>query len=146
MNTGWRKLIASARAGLGALCRNTRGSTLAICTAAVIPLLLLMGSGLDMSSAYMANLRLQQACAAGSLAGRRVMQADTLDATVTNEANKFFNFNFPQGAFQTAAFTPSITKPATGVVRITASTTIPTSIMKIFGYTTLPLSVDCKAE
>ena len=80
MNTGWRKLIASARARIGALCSNTRGSTLAICAAAIIPLLLLMGSGLDMSRAYMAKLRLQQACDAGSLAGRRVMQGDTLDA------------------------------------------------------------------
>jgi Flp pilus assembly protein TadG len=146
MNTGWRKLIAGAQAAINALIGNTRGSTLAMCAAAVIPLLLIVGSGLDMSRAYMAKLRLQQACDAGSLAGRRVMQNDTLNSTVTTEANKFFNFNFPQGAFQTATFTPSITKPATGVIRITASTTIPTSIMKIFGYSTLPLSVDCKAE
>jgi hypothetical protein len=31
-------------------------------------------------------------------------------------------------------------------VRITASTTIPTSIMKIFGFTTLPLNVTCDAS
>jgi Flp pilus assembly protein TadG len=106
----------------------------------------MMGSGLDMSRAYMAKLRLQQACDAGSLAGRRVMQADTVDTTVINEAKKFFNFNFPQGTFQTATFTPSVTSGGTGIVRVQASTTIPTSIMKIFGYSTLPLSVDCKAE
>src|ERR1700730_15984892 len=103
MNTGWRRLIGGAPAWLRALRSDARGSTLAICAAAIIPLLLLMGSGLDMSRAYMAKLRLQQACDAGSLAGRRVMQADTLNATVTNEATKFFNFNFPQGAFQTAS-------------------------------------------
>ncbi len=104
MNTGWRKLCAAG--SWSTLPGNARGSTLAICAAAVIPLLLIVGSGLDMSRAYMAKLRLQQACDAGSLAGRRVMQNDTLNSTVTTEANKFFNFNFPQNAFQTASLHP----------------------------------------
>jgi Flp pilus assembly protein TadG len=146
MNIGWHSLLGGILAGLGALRHDARGSTLAMCAAAVIPLLLIIGSGLDMSRAYMAKLRMQQACDAGSLAGRRVLENDTINESTINEAKKFFNFNFPQNAFQTASFTPSVTKPSSGVIRITASTTIPTSIMKIFGYTSLPLSVDCKAE
>jgi Flp pilus assembly protein TadG len=128
------------------LARDTRGNTLAIIGAALVPLAGMIGSGVDMSRAYMAKTRLQSACDAAALAGRRVMQNDTLDTTVTNEAVRFFNFNFPQRLYNTATFTPAVTRPSTGTVRVTASTTIPTSIMKIFGFTTLPLSVTCDAS
>jgi len=130
----------------GRLVKDQRGNTLAIVGAAMVPLAGMIGSGLDMSRAYMAKNRLQSACDAAALAGRRVMTNDTLNATVTNEATRFFNFNFPQGLYQTAAFTPSVTKPSTSTVRVTANTTIPTTIMKLFGYTSLPLSVTCDAS
>jgi Flp pilus assembly protein TadG len=128
------------------LARDARGNTLAIIGAALVPLAGMIGSGVDMSRAYMAKTRLQSACDAAALAGRRVMQNDTLDATVTNEATRFFNFNFPQRLYNTATFTPAVTRPSSGTVRVTASTTIPTSIMKIFGFTSLPLSVTCDAS
>lgn len=128
------------------LARDTRGNALAIIGAALVPLAGMIGSGVDMSRAYMAKTRLQSACDAGALAGRRVMQNDTLDSTVTNEANRFFNFNFPQRLYGTAPFTPVVTRPASGTVRIVASTTIPTSIMRLFGFTTLPLNVTCDAS
>ena len=128
------------------LARDVRGNTLAIVAAALVPLAAMIGSGVDMSRAYMAKTRLQSACDAASLAGRRVMTNDTLSTTVTNEANRFFNYNFPQGLYDTAAFTPAITRPAAGTVRVTASTTIPTTIMRMFGFTTLPLDVSCDAS
>jgi len=128
------------------LARDARGNTLAIVGAALVPLAGMIGSGVDMSRAYMAKTRLQSACDAAALAGRRVMQNDTLTTSVTAEANRFFNFNFPQHLYNTATFTPTVTKPATGTIRVTASTTIPTSIMRIFGFTTLPLSVTCEAS
>jgi len=128
------------------LARDARGNTLAIVGAALVPLAGMIGSGVDMSRAYMAKTRLQSACDAGALAGRRIMTNDTLTTTVTNEAVRFFNFNFPQQLYNTAAFTPVVTKPASGTIRVTASTTIPTSIMRIFGFTSLPLSVTCDAS
>jgi len=128
------------------LARDARGNTLAIVGAALVPLAGMIGSGVDMSRAYMAKTRLQSACDAAALAGRRVMQNDTLNATVTNEAIRFFNFNFQQNKYNTASFTPNVTRPAIGTVRVTASTTIPTSIMRIFGFTTLPLNVTCDAS
>jgi Flp pilus assembly protein TadG len=137
----------SPRRGLfGRLARDSRGNTLAIVAAAMVPLAGMIGSGVDMSRAYMAKTRLQSACDAGALAGRRVMQNDTLDTTVTNEATRFFNFNFPQRLYNTATFTPSVSRPSSGTVRMTASTTIPTSIMRLFGFTTLPLNVTCDAS
>ena len=74
------------------------------------------------------------------------MDNDTLDDNAIAEARRFFNFNFPQGLYQTATFTPTVTRPATGTVRVTASTTIPTAIMRMFGFTTLPLNVTCDAS
>ena len=141
-----RSPARAPRGFLGRLARDARGNTLAIVGAALVPLAGMIGSGVDMSRAYMAKTRLQSACDAGALAGRRIMQNDTLDTTVTNEVIRFFNFNFPQRLYSTAAFTPVVSHPASGTVRVTASTTIPTSIMKIFGYTSLPLSVTCDAS
>ena len=144
-----RRAAAPRAPGAGVLrrlARDARGNTLAIVGAALVPLAGMIGSGVDMSRAYMAKTRLQSACDAGALAGRRIMQNDTLTTTVTNEAIRFFNFNFPQQLYNTATFTPVVTHPSTGTIRVTASTTIPTSIMKIFGFTSLPLSVTCDAS
>ncbi|HEY5722346.1 MAG TPA: TadE/TadG family type IV pilus assembly protein [Allosphingosinicella sp.] len=136
----------SRKGWLSRLARDQKGNTLAIVGAALVPLTAMIGSGVDMSRAYMAKQRLQAACDAASLAGRRAMTNDTLSTAVTSEATKFFNFNFPQGSYQTTTFTPSVTRPSSGVVAVSASTNIPTAIMKIFGFTSLPLSVTCNAS
>jgi Flp pilus assembly protein TadG len=131
---------------LGRLRRDIRGNTLAIVGAALVPITAMIGSGVDMSRAYMARTRLQSACDSAALAGRRVMQNDTVNQTVIDEARRFFNFNFNQGLYNTAAFTPAVTRASQGTVRVTASTTIPTTIMRMFGFTTLPLDVTCDAS
>ncbi len=135
----WRSLF-------GRIARNDHGNALIITAAALVPLLALVGSGVDMSRAYMAQARLQQACDAASLAGRRVMTGGNLDSNVTSEANKFFNFNFPQGTWNTDPFTPVVKLGTDSTLVITASTRIKTSIMSFFGFTTLPLSVACDAK
>src|SRR4051812_31942921 len=149
--SGAREPKAEVRKGgstglLSRFARDRRGNTLAIVGAAMIPLTAMIGSGVDMSRAYMAKHRLQSACDAAALAGRRVMQNDTLTPSVTNEAIKFFNFNFKQRLYQTDAFTPVVTKPSSGTVRVAAATKIPTAIMSIFGWKKLNLSVTCDAS
>ncbi|WP_395612461.1 pilus assembly protein [Allosphingosinicella sp.] len=144
-----RRKAADSRRGRGflsRLARDSRGNTLAIVGAALIPLTAMIGSGVDMSRAYMAKTRLQTACDAAALAGRRVMQNDTLDSNVTAEAVRFFNYNFNQGQYGTAAFTPTVTRPESGKIRVAANTTIPTTVMRMFGYTSLPLNVTCDAQ
>jgi len=136
------------------LARDTRGNTLAIVGAALVPLAGMIGSGVDMSRAYMAKNRLQNACDAAALAGRRIMQNDTMTTTVENEAKRFFRFNFPQtgagatlaGPYGTDPVTPTVTRPASGTVRVTAATRIPTTIMSMFGFDYLPLNVTCDAS
>ena len=141
-----RSTVARCVGFLMGLRRDLRGNTLAIVAAALVPLSAMIGSGVDMSRAYMAKTRLQSACDAAALAGRRVMQNDTLDNNVRDEATRFFRFNFPQGLYQSADFDPVVTRPESGKVRVTASTNIPTSVMRMFGFATLPLEATCDAS
>ncbi|WP_458225763.1 pilus assembly protein TadG-related protein [Sphingobium limneticum] len=130
------------------LAGNQSGNVMAMVAAAIIPLAALIGGGLDMSRAYMARARMQQACDSAALAGRRAMTGSSMTAANIAEARKFFDFNFPQNTFQTADFVPVIqSKPGeTTTVQVSAESTMPTTLMKIFGYTTLPLSVTCESR
>jgi Flp pilus assembly protein TadG len=138
--------LANRMGFLSRLRRDSRGNTLAILGAALVPLAAMIGSGVDMSRAYMAKTRLQSACDAAALAGRRVMTNDTLNDAVRDEARRFFNFNFPQRLYDTQPFTPNITRPQSGTIRVNASTRIPTSIMRILGFQSMPLNVTCDAS
>ncbi|MGJ8479750.1 pilus assembly protein TadG-related protein [Sphingobium yanoikuyae] len=142
------KQIKRAMTFLGRLRRNQAGNTLAMVAAAVIPLAGLIGGGVDMSRAYMVRARMQQACDAAALAGRRAMTTASMSANDIKEAKKFFDFNFPQQTFGAASFTPVIqSKPGeTTTVQVSADTTIPTTIMRIFGIQTLSLSVNCDSR
>lgn len=143
---------------LARLAHDARGNTLIMVAAAMLPLICLVGSGIDMGRGYLAQTRLQEACDAAALAGRRAMSAGVVDSTVTAEATKFFKFNFPVGAaavgatpattaaFGAAPFTPVVAGAANSTVTVTAATTLPTSIMKMFGYANLPIQVTCYAK
>ncbi|GAA0662763.1 Flp pilus assembly protein TadG [Sphingomonas insulae] len=113
-----------------------------------IVLLAVVGSAVDLGRAHATRTRLQHACDAASLAGRRAMTTSSVDDTVRAEALKFFNFNFPQGAFGTSTFTPSVSSlsGSTQTVVISAATTSPTLMMKFFGFSAIPLSVTCNAK
>ena len=146
MREGPRVKDQPKRGVLRRLARDKAGNTLAIVAAALIPLTAMIGSGVDMSRAYMAKARLQSACDAAALAGRRVMTNDQMSTAVNDEAQRFFNFNFRQGQYQTEAFTPVVSRSGPGTIRVAASTRIPTTIMRLFGYATLPLDVTCDAS
>ncbi|WP_370030455.1 pilus assembly protein TadG-related protein [Qipengyuania mesophila] len=135
----FRRLLAS-------LSRDNRGNVLAIVGAALVPLTIMIGSGIDLSRAYMAKSKMQSACDSASLAARRVLLNDTLTTSVETTGKEFFGFNFPQGLYGTAAFTPTVTKPSAGVIRVAANTTIPTVVMKLFGFGSLPVAVTCDAS
>ncbi|SFR79032.1 pilus assembly protein [Sphingomonas jatrophae] len=139
---------------LARLVRDRRGNTLAIVGAAILPLLAMIGSGIDLSRTYMAHTRLQQACDAGALAGRRAMTNGTVDDTVRAEALKFFKFNFPTGEkdkdgtawFGARGFEPVVGSAPNSTVTVTAATQMPLTVMKIFGFPYLPISVACNAR
>ena len=90
---------------LGRLARDTRGNVLAIVAAAVLPMTAFVGAGLDLSRAYLVRTRLQQACDAGVLAGRRTMGAGgSLAGAPTAQIQNFINFNFPKSFYIISGF------------------------------------------
>ena len=88
-----------------ALRSDTAGNVYAMAAAALFPIAAIIGGGVDIGRAYMAQARLQQACDAGALAGRRAMTGATMSTADAVEARKFFDFNFPEGSFDTDPFT-----------------------------------------
>lgn len=141
-------MLSRARGFLARLTADNRGNTTAIMAAALIPLLAMIGSGLDMSRAYLVKSKLQAACDASSLAARRAMASSTLDQAAIDEGKKFFAFNFPPGTMEAAPVNLEIRADEIDVstVDVTASTTVPTTIMRLFGFNTLPAKVECSAD
>lgn len=131
------------------LRRNVAGNTLAIMAAAMIPLAAFSGSAIDMARIYVVKVRLQQACDAGALAGRKFMNDDgnsTLDANAESQAETFFADNFKSGWFSTedVSFTP--VKTDDNQVAGTASATVPMTLMRMFGSEDVTLNVSCQAR
>ncbi len=130
------------------LLRDRAGNTLAMMAALLIPLIGMVGSGVDMARAYMAKAKLQTACDSAATSARRVMGASAFNDTARQEGKRFFKFNFPIGTMNTATFEPTVEAASddASVVEVTASTTVPTEIMGIFGATSIPISVTCRAD
>ncbi|MBC9031605.1 Tad domain-containing protein [Sphingomonas sp. JC676] len=141
-----------ARGFLGALARDVRANTLAIMTMALIPLAGMVGGGIDISRMYIVKTRLQHACDAGALAGRKAMGGGIWDQTINGTAHypnvsaeKFFDANYNKDAYGASGVARSFSEDA-GKVSGTASAVLPMTLMKIFGRTTETLSVTCDAE
>ncbi|MFZ2996746.1 pilus assembly protein TadG-related protein [Sphingobium sp.] len=128
------------------LARNTAGNTLAITAAAVVPLLALVGGGIDLSRLYLSKSRLQQACDAGALAGRKAMSGITWTTANENVANNFFHMNFPDHKFGTGTMSINYTASTTGAVTGTASVVVPMTLMGIFNYGAKTISASCTAD
>src|SRR6478735_2890670 len=135
---------------LARLARDTAGNTLAIIAAAIIPLLAMVGGGGDVSRGYLAQSRLQQACDAGVLAARKRAGADlasgNLSIAAEDAGNRFFDNNFADGIYGTQQRQFAMQVDADYAVSGTASVVVPTTIMTIFGYSQIPLSVQCAAK
>lgn len=151
--------MARNNAALGFLTRlrkDARGNTLAMMAAMLIPLLGFTGAAIDAARLYVVKVRLQQACDAGTLAGRKAMKDTTvgtpLDTTAANQAQTFFKNNFQTGWYRNASpvFTP--TKGTVGTdssvanaVNGTATVQLPMTVMSIFGIKPQTINVTCQA-
>lgn len=133
------------RGFLTRLLHDRAGNTLVITAAATLPLLALVGGGIDVSRLYLVKTRLQQACDAGALAGRKSQGGGVWDATSQKAANDIFNANFVEHAYGTGALTKSYNENS-GTVAGSASVPVPMLIMRIFGFDQKILSVSCDAE
>jgi Flp pilus assembly protein TadG len=138
------------------LRRDIRGNTLAIMAAALIPLIGFAGSAVDMARLYVVKVRLQQACDAGVLAGRKAMtdtqMSTPLEDAAKQQATAFFNNNFRPGwyqnrnvSFSTSKASVNTTVGVANAVSGTASATVPMALMQFFGVSARPLTVNCQA-
>ncbi|SFJ56620.1 von Willebrand factor type A domain-containing protein [Sphingomonas sp. NFR04] len=134
---------------LARLRGNVAGNTLAMMAIALIPLLFIAGSAIDTARLYMVKNRLQQACDAGALAGRRFMlssSSTTLDANATTQANAFFSNNFKLGLFGTKSVTFTPSKTSENQVAGTATATVPMTLTGMMGFRDQALTVNCEAR
>ena len=137
----------SADAFLRRLRRDVRGNALAMMAIAIIPITAMVGSGMDLARTYMVQSRLQQACDAGVLAGRRAMTTVTMTPADKTQANNFFNFNFPTNMFEnvTRTFIPS--DGSLGTVVGTATATVQMTLMRMmFQQNAVNLVVNCESK
>lgn len=133
------------------LWNDTRGNTFMIAAAAMVPMLAMVGSGIDMSRGYLARTRLQEACDAGVLATRKkigstVITNNVIPTDAAAAGNRFFNLNFQDGAYGTTNRTFTMTLLSNYTINGTATATVPTSVMKLFTIDNLPITVNCSAQ
>jgi Flp pilus assembly protein TadG len=144
---------------LARLRRDQRGTTLAYITLAMVPILGMIGSGVDVGRAYIVKTRMQQACDSGALAARRAMGSTSLDDNDRAEGRRLFFYNFPQntlgtatmlnqteGGYSSATNKVTLTTTANGQVSMTATSTVPTIVMGVFGNTDIRVNVSCVGE
>ncbi|WP_375403264.1 TadE/TadG family type IV pilus assembly protein [uncultured Sphingomonas sp.] len=137
-----------ASAFLTRLGRDKCGNTLMLFAFSLIPIVGMVGSGLDLSRLYLVKTRLQHSCDAGALAGRKRMGSGAWTTTGTESsstvANRFFDGNFPANAYGATGTTRAFTE-AGGNVNGTASATVPMTLMSVLNAPTRTLTVSCSA-
>lgn len=126
--------------------RDERGNTFFLVAAATLPMIGIVGSGVDIGRAYMADLRLQQACDAGALAGRRAMVGTTYTTANKAEARKMFNINYDTGLYGSTNITFNSVQDGPSNVKGTATAKLPTALMRVFGQNEFNLAVACTAK
>ncbi len=141
-------LGTSLRRFLSGLARDARGNTLAIFAGALLPMMAMIGGGVDMGIGYMAQAKLQNACDAGVLAARQTMVGNTYKTEDGIQGQKFFAFNFPDGIYGIQDASLQITQDENDRSQLLgyASADVPTAIMRVFGYDEIPISAACNAR
>lgn len=123
------------------------GSLLPMGAIGLILVAALVGGGVDMSRAYKAQNRLQAACDAAVLAGRKAVTTNGFDDTAKNEAASYFanNFNSTEQDASGTVFNPTSDDNG-NTIEGSASTNISSAIMQIFGFGTIAVDVTCSAS
>ncbi|MEP0391448.1 MAG: pilus assembly protein TadG-related protein [Erythrobacter sp.] len=129
------------------LAKDATANTLAISAASLVPVMAMIGGGVDASRYYMAESRLQAACDAGALAARRAMAGNNFSQSAHGTiGDNFFVNNFATGQFGTTNLTQSYSGTNDGEVLGSADAKLPTTIMGAFGFEEFDLNVTCQAD
>lgn len=131
---------------LRSLFRDTAANTIVIAAAAMVPLMAMVGGGVDASRYFMTASRMQAACDAGALAARRAMVDYTFTTAHRTIGLNFYDQNFSNGMFGLVSGTRNYTSDGQGTVTGTASGSLPPSIMGAFGFGNFSINVRCTAD
>ena len=146
-----RNTAAPRRGFLARLARNRSGNTMILVAASIVPLLGMVGGGIDMGRSYLSETRLQQACDAGVLAARKKLGSEiVLDGDVPDDVgevgNRFFNINFRDGAYGTENRTFEMVLEDDYSISGTATVDVPTTVMRVLGSENVAVEVNCEAR
>jgi len=123
------------------------GNVAFISAAAMVPIMALIGGGLDMSRAYMSTTQLQSACDAGALAGRKAMgRSGVYGANEKAIARRMFDANFDASAVDAGGISFETASNDQGQVTGTAKARMPTIVMHMFGKDGFDMTANCMAE
>ena len=134
------------------LARDRSGNVIARVAAAIIPLIALVGSSIDLGRGYMAQSRLQSACDAGALPARRQLASypnfnpATQSAPVVARGGLLFDNNFSDGQYGSINRSFTMVVQSDLSIQPTASIRLPTTMMQIFGITGIKLTTTCAAK
>ncbi|WP_324260225.1 Tad domain-containing protein [Altererythrobacter sp. H2] len=148
--SGERSCPAGPPPFLRRLAQDTSGNTLMLMAAALLPLMGMIGGGVDMSRAYLAESRLQQACDAGVLAARKRLGSQAVVTGVVPDdvaqiGDRFFNLNFRDGSYGTEDRSFQMYLEEDYSISGEAAVTVPTAVMSIFGFEEVQVDVECEA-
>ena len=134
----------------GGLVRDRSGNTFAIAAAAMLPLIAIIGGGVDASRIYLAKSRLQQSCDAATLAARKKAAASEDGFGITDEieqtAQNFFDANFAEGIYGTKGVSYELSAGNDTQMNGAASVKVPTTLMNVFGFDNADIAVTCSAD
>lgn len=126
------------------LLEDESGNILPIAAAGILVMAAIVGGGVDLSRAYKVQNRLQNACDAGVLAGRKAVTTNGYDATAKAQAQTYFNINFDpqqQGVTNTVFLTSG---DASGnSIGGQASAVMPMLMMQLFGKENMAIRANC---
>ncbi|MFZ1988638.1 MAG: pilus assembly protein TadG-related protein, partial [Alphaproteobacteria bacterium] len=130
----------SARSFLNRFSRNERGNFAIILAIIAIPLMGIVGLGIDLTRAYIAQTRLQNAVdnaalAAAGMSGMCTSNTDTsAQCTKMKQiATNYFYSNY-KANFWAPPTTPTLNIDADGTMHVSATATSPNYFLIIFGY------------
>lgn len=133
-----------AKALLHTLLRDESGNVLPIAVAGIIVMSAIVGGGVDLSRGYKVQNRLQNACDAAVLAGRKAVTTNGYDSNAKAQAQTYFDINFDpaqQGTTHTTFLSEGDT--AGNSIGGQASTQMPMLMMQLFGVEDMTLRANC---
>lgn len=137
--------LAAARR-IRRVLKDRSGNVLPLAAVGVFVMAALAGGAVDMGRAYRIQNRLQNACDAAVLSGRRAVTSNGYDAAAQAQAKRYFDINFDevQQGSKTTVFLTSSDNPGTAIGG-KASTQMPMLLMQLFGAPSMTISVNCAA-